>query len=90
MISDGIANGVTITIDDALALFPAAVVVDSNTSVTDMFSYLASNTFSYSEINIYAAAMPTSPCWVCGATAWWRSGDGWTCGRCHPDPRTLT
>lgn len=35
------------------------------------------------------AEVPDGPCPACGGRYWWRlaEGDGWTCGRCHPDPR---
>ena len=31
-------------------------------------------------------ADPPSPCRLCGADSWWRSGqaEGWQCRRCHP------
>ena len=31
-------------------------------------------------------AAPPSPCRLCGADSWWRSGqaEGWQCRRCHP------
>jgi hypothetical protein len=35
-------------------------------------------------IDVYAADMPTAACPCCGAPAWFRAGDGWTCETCHP------
>ena len=32
---------------------------------------------------------PPEQCHVCKSNTWWRRGNDWLCGVCHPDPRVI-
>jgi len=69
----------------ALDVFPGARVVSAGQPASwppaDAWVPTSART-----IDVYAAEMPTAACPCCGATAWFRAGDGWTCSTCHPAP----
>jgi hypothetical protein len=69
----------------ALEVFPGARVVAVNQPAVwpPEGGWIPS---SASTIDIYATEMPPARCPVCGALAWHRAGNRWTCGVCHPPP----
>jgi hypothetical protein len=59
----------------ALDVLPAAHVVAASQPAV-----------SAQTIQPFGPAAPTAACRWCGALAWHRAGNGWTCGACHPPP----
>jgi hypothetical protein len=69
----------------ALAVFPGATVVNHAEAAVwpPPGAWLSSPA---RPIDIFVTEMPTAQCRCCGARAWHRAGDGWTCSACHPPP----